>query len=1578
MINIGSAITTITFENSSNGALVNEPITFGQIFKEGDLPSSGAAVILRAPDNSTVPCQINVKNAHSDGSVKHAILSAIIPALAASITVVYSIVRAATGPIGSALTPADFPGLNATVLLSDNGVDVVGPQVGTAYTADAAALLAAGTYQTWLSGPIAIEWIVRAPLKTAGGVEHPDLGVRFSIRAFAGQSRAKVDFVVENCWAKEKAVPSGTSPWDNVSSTVKIYSYSLKIADTVVDARAKKGYTITRLTFTGAGVYDNNSTGIPNTDTVYTATITVNGTAYPISMVGSSVQKYGLLRAAFDAQLGGAATCVPDSNYLGLVFQSATAGANTSVVISYGTLFPAMTHPVPYRPIRGDEFIHYPGTYWKKTFYQGAQPAINIAHDKEYLVATKAIPNYRPDLVGSVSKIAESATLLALFDDIGRSGVSKASMGAPGYASGIGILPEWAAMYFVSQNSEAKRVMLKQADLQGSWPAHARDWNTDQPINFEDWPYAVLSNAGNDSNNPATGLNEVLPVKTVPACIPNSSNVPDISHHPDFCFLPYLVTGDYHYLEGLIYYQRFLGLGSNPHADWRGGRKCLWKRDQTRGQGWALRTTAHALYIIPDDHPLKADVLYNMTENANWYLANYVSPGATYPNAFGFVTNGYSIVYTTTGGGANTGIAPWMDDYITQSCGRAIELGFSAWLPFMAYKSKNVVGRLTSGAESCWQLATAYTLRIKASASSPLYTTWGEVYQATHNDAIRAATCGSAAMATALSSFVGYAIPQNAMPGYPSLISGYPASMQPAVAYAASLNITGGADAWTVFDARAAQPDYNLGPQFGIVPRADVSDTPVELPDDPINPVDPVPETPQLLNQTMTIKSRIKDGTATVGTGSFALAGDPPINFRAFSVIGIGVPFPYSVHHTTLNEWEEGWGQLDSNLVLQRTTVTDSSNGGQKVPFSAGAKEIFCDLHAAYVDSILAQDGASAYELAVNDGFIGTLSEWIDSLEGTPGPAGQDGQDGADGSGGSGSVSGTISYNAAVPLTSGSVRYMPQQNVTGAIAFTAAASPVQNSSVYVRLVGNGTNTPTFTGMVEMGGSAGFDARNGVVNLVLFFYDGVDVWYFITQKVGAVAVDNVAPTALSAVVDNATPTLIVITMSEVLNMADSPATSTISVPGHTVSSVTPQTGTLRIIVSPAITGSETVTVSYTPNGTNNLRDPSNNAMAAFSALAVTNNVIAADTTGPVLSAPTGVQTGTATATVGATTNEANGTMKAVATTSATPPSASTIKASSFSLAITTTGAKTISVTGLTANTLYYAHTIQTDAAGNDSNIVTSASFTTAASATAPAQMAAPVATAGDTTASVVMVAPATGGSAITGYTVTSSPAGGVDSNAGGTGLTHAITGLTNGTAYTFTATATNAIGTSAASPASNSVTPAVAGSYPRFVNQIGLTESGTGPYTYLGTNAGDYTTQQACCNKALGAAGVDGSLSMRFENVSGNAFALGLQTVATNQPFSSLAVYMNIVSGVYSTTVSAGGTNAGAAMAPAENDILRVRAAGTAVYMEVARAATPTTFVLIGSWPNINRVNKYIGLVVSSDAKFTLLDAVGLV
>ena len=88
-----------------------------------------------------------------------------------------------------------------------------------------------------------------------------------------------------------------------------------------------------------------------------------------------------------------------------------------------------------------------------------------------------------------------------------------------------------------------------------------------------------------------------------------------------------------------------------------------------------------------------------------------------------------------------------------------------------------------------------------------------------------------------------------------------------------------------------------------------------------------------------------------------------------------------------------------------------------------------------------------------------------------------------------------------------------------------------------------------------------------------------------------------------------------------------------------------------------------------------------------------------------------------------------------------------------------------------------------------------------------------ATAGNAQASVAFTAPAvTGGPSITSFTATSNPSG-ITGSAASSPIT--VSGLTNGTAYTFTVTATNSIGTGAASSASNSVTPTLIVQDPSF-------------------------------------------------------------------------------------------------------------------------------------------------------------------
>lgn len=132
---------------------------------------------------------------------------------------------------------------------------------------------------------------------------------------------------------------------------------------------------------------------------------------------------------------------------------------------------------------------------------------------------------------------------------------------------------------------------------------------------------------------------------------------------------------------------------------------------------------------------------------------------------------------------------------------------------------------------------------------------------------------------------------------------------------------------------------------------------------------------------------------------------------------------------------------------------------------------------------------------------------------------------------------------------------------------------------------------------------------------------------------------------------------------------------------------------------------------------------------------------------------------------------------------------------------TGGSSPIVVTGITNGTAYTFTVTATSTAGTSAASSPSNSVTPQPPA-APAAPADVVATASDAQASISFTAP-TSELPITGYTVTSSP-GGITGT--GTSSPISVTGLTNGTAYTFTVTATSAAGSSVASAPSNSVTP----------------------------------------------------------------------------------------------------------------------------------------------------------------------------
>jgi len=92
---------------------------------------------------------------------------------------------------------------------------------------------------------------------------------------------------------------------------------------------------------------------------------------------------------------------------------------------------------------------------------------------------------------------------------------------------------------------------------------------------------------------------------------------------------------------------------------------------------------------------------------------------------------------------------------------------------------------------------------------------------------------------------------------------------------------------------------------------------------------------------TFVLKDRVKESSATTGTGTVTLGG-ATTGFQSFAVIGDGNSTYYSIVNASTGEWEVGIGTYTaSGTTLSRDTVLESSNSGSLVDFGAGNKDVF-------------------------------------------------------------------------------------------------------------------------------------------------------------------------------------------------------------------------------------------------------------------------------------------------------------------------------------------------------------------------------------------------------------------------------------------------------------------------------------------------------------------------------------------------------------------------------------------------------------------------------------------------------------
>jgi hypothetical protein len=157
-----------------------------------------------------------------------------------------------------------------------------------------------------------------------------------------------------------------------------------------------------------------------------------------------------------------------------------------------------------------------------------------------------------------------------------------------------------------------------------------------------------------------------------------------------------------------------------------------------------------------------------------------------------------------------------------------------------------------------------------------------------------------------------------------------------------------------------------------------------------------------------------------------------------------------------------------------------------------------------------------------------------------------------------------------------------------------------------------------------------------------------------------------------------------------------------------------------------------------------------------------------------------------------------------------------------------------------------------------------------------------ATAGNGSASIAFTAPASnGGSTITGYTATCAASGATTLTGTGTASPITVSSMTNGTTYSCSVTATNAVGTSAAS-AAVSVSPSEGSGSSTSTASVLCPSSGTytGSYSSAGTLTSTWSWTCSGSTRTLAANGLPNHAVGTFPN-SGNPNTIAAQTVSTS-------------------------------------------------------------------------------------------------
>ncbi|KPK78909.1 MAG: hypothetical protein AMJ81_14475 [Phycisphaerae bacterium SM23_33] len=374
---------------------------------------------------------------------------------------------------------------------------------------------------------------------------------------------------------------------------------------------------------------------------------------------------------------------------------------------------------------------HTKWTRWVKRFWFGRPlDDVHVRYDVAYLTRTGLLPRYDPQL-----KLEEKA-LARMADRWRRAETAPLQRGSimayfptTGGREDIGPLPTWTARYLISQDRRAMDVMLGNGDFSGSCPVHIRDAKTDWVLSLDDHPGYSLNARGTKFQMKPRDTADTPYVLEA-----RSGFSVDAAHQPSLAYVPYLITGDYYYLEEMEFWAAFNMVAI--HYAYRKEAAGLLTPNQVRGVGWSLRNLADAAALAPDGSKgqayFEAKLANNLKYLKDWVSGPEASPLGTYKLG---ASHAYTRGWSPKMRGVYFSMPPWQHNFLTWAAAHVADLGYADADAFRDYMMKFTIGLFTHPDEITPYAGSAYFLFVgerRPDGSVWWYDTWKDVHQRTY------------------------------------------------------------------------------------------------------------------------------------------------------------------------------------------------------------------------------------------------------------------------------------------------------------------------------------------------------------------------------------------------------------------------------------------------------------------------------------------------------------------------------------------------------------------------------------------------------------------------------------------------------------------------------------------------------------------------------------------------------------------------------------------------------------------------------------------------------------------------------